>query len=483
MLFNSYIFILIFLPLALLGYFGLNKISEKLAKLFLLGMSLWFYGYFHFSYLLILVTSIVINYFFGRILRRSSGKILGRVTLAFAIVANVGILFCFKYLDFTVKNINLLFGTAFPIMDILLPLGISFYTFQQLSYVIDCYKKKIPEYSFVDYSAYVSFFPQLIAGPIVLHNEFIPQIEDKSAKRFNAENMTTGIMLFVVGLFKKVEIAGSFGRIADWGFLNVGCMTCLDTWVVMLSYTFQIYFDFSAYSEMAMGIGKMFNIDLPRNFDSPYSAKTVTEFWKRWHMTLTRFLRTYIYYPLGGNRKGIGRTYLNVLIVFLVSGIWHGANWTFLLWGGLHGLVCVVERIIDKKNVLTTEKNRFIAVIRWCLTFLFLNITWLLFRAQSVTQWTALIKRLITPDGRFITILIGDDYYLLMQKMHINNFWGLFVSVIVSAVISIILQIRKKTALEFSYKRNVLSLIIVVGLFLICMVSVSQESAFLYFNF
>lgn len=303
-------------------------------------------------------------------------------------------------------NWNGLFHKSFRIWDIILPLGISFYTFQQISYLVDTYRGETSDYLFFEYAAFVSFFPQLVAGPIVLHKEIIPQFRDKKRWYFNHDNFANGIYLFVAGMAKKVLIADVFGRAVSWGWNNIDTLTSMEIAVIMVSYTFQIYFDFSGYSDMAVGIGKMFNIELPVNFASPYKAYSILEFWKRWHITLTRFLREYVYIPLGGSRKSKVRTYVNIMIVFLLSGIWHGANWTFILWGILHGLAQIINRVFknawDKCN----------SVFRWICTFAFVNIMWLLFRSDSVMQALNLLKRMLRMDSLAIRSELYNCYVL-----------------------------------------------------------------------
>ncbi len=247
---------------------------------------------------------------------------------------NLGILFFFKYFDFFLTNINKLFSQSFSYLNIILPLGISFYTFQQISYVADVYKGNAQAYNFIDYALFVTFFPQLIAGPIALHTEMVPQFQNKKNYAINTDNLAEGIYDFSCGLAKKVLIADKLGQAVDAGFASIENLTTGTAWIVMLAYTLQIYLDFSGYCNMADGIAKMFNFTLPVNFNSPYRSKSIPEFWQRWHMTLGRFLRQYIYFPLGGNRKGKFRTYLNTLVVFLISGLWHGANWTFIYFHG-----------------------------------------------------------------------------------------------------------------------------------------------------
>lgn len=379
MLFNSYIFILLFLPLTLLGYFGLNHFGwYKAANVFLIGMSLWFYGYFNPWYLFIICGSIVLNFALTKVMERTEKW--KKTLLILGILGNVGVIFYYKYFNFFLENINALFGGDFTLKNILLPLGISFFTFQQISYLVDSYRGETKGYRFCEYALFVSFFPQLIAGPIVLHNELIPQFQDTEKRKLLPENFSKGLYIFALGLFKKVLIADTFAKAANFGFDTVETLSSLEAIIVALSYAFQLYFDFSGYCDMAIGIGHMFNLELPQNFNSPYRATSIVDFWDRWHMSLTRFLRTYIYFPLGGSRKGKIRTYGNIMIVFLVSGLWHGANWTFILWGGLHGLLNCLNRCFQKQWDKVGE------VTRWAVTFLLVTLLWILFRAESVEQ-------------------------------------------------------------------------------------------------
>lgn len=336
MLFNSYIFVFIFLPVTICGYFFLNfKNKTQSALIFLAGMSLWFYGYFNYKYLFIIIGSILFNHGYAISIRKFNNyKAAKKIIFSIVLIFNIGLIFYYKYYDFFVTNTNKFFHTTFTLQNIILPLGISFFTIQQISYVIDVYRGKAERVSFIEYTVYVTFFPQLIAGPIVRYDELIPQLKDRRLKTFHWDNFTRGIYGFVLGMSKKVLIADMFGRVANYGFTNYTTLNSASLFFACFSYTIQIYFDFSGYSDMAIGLGKMLNFSLPINFYSPYKALTISEFWNRWHLTLTRFLREYVYFPLGGNKKGICRTYLNIFFVFLISGIWHGANWTFILWGG-----------------------------------------------------------------------------------------------------------------------------------------------------
>ena len=418
MLFNSYIFIFLFFPLCMGGYFLLNKMGKpRVGKLFLLGMSLWFYGYFNPEYLLIILGSVVVNFCMVRLMERTSDPTLRKWELAAAILGNVGILFYYKYLDFTIVNLNAVLNTAIPLRNILLPLGISFFTFQQISYVVDAYRGEVGAYGLLDYMTFVCYFPQLVAGPIVTHDELIPQLQDPERHRFDWDSFSRGLFLFSLGLGKKVLLADMFGKAVNWGFGNVERLDSTNALLTMLGYTFQVYFDFSGYSDMAVGLGKMMHLELPTNFDSPYKACNIRQFWDRWHMTLTRFLTKYVYIPLGGSRKGLWRTCLNVMVVFLLSGIWHGANWTFILWGGLHGLASVLTRCMGK---IVSKIPR---PIGWLFTFAFINLTWVLFRADSISQAFTFFGRLFSME--FGPVSAGIQEAFALSEIVLPCYWVL----------------------------------------------------------
>jgi len=370
--------------------------------------------------------------------------------------------------------------------NILLPLGISFFTFQQLSYIIDSYSRKdcIEGYSFIEYALFISFFPQLVAGPIVLHNELIPSFRDESKKKIDFDNLVHGIIMFTLGLFKKVMIADILGRMVSWGFGNVEAATSMDCILVMLAYTFQIYFDFSGYSDMATGIAWMFNFKLPMNFNSPYKAYSIIDFWKRWHMTLTRFLRTYIYFPLGGSKKGTIRTYFNTLIVFLVSGIWHGANYTFILWGFLHGLAQCMNRFFKR------QYDRWNPVVQWGGTFIFLNFTWLLFRADSLLQWKTLCKKILSlgnmqMSSQLASQVLLPELNLLYTYTSVGWFdrhvTGFTVWCLIGGCFWLTLNCANNQ--ERQLKPGIAMLISITILLTWCLISLSTVSVFLYFNF
>ncbi|MBQ6566823.1 MAG: MBOAT family protein [Treponema sp.] len=386
MLFNSYIFILLFLPLCLAGYFALNHLGKhRTAQAFLLLMSLWFYGYFNPMYLLVIAFSVLANYAAYRLLRRRKS----RIVLAAGLLTDIGLLFYFKYTDFFIASVNGAFSTDFNLLHVVLPLGISFFTFQQISFLVDSWRGEVPDYGFLHYASYVCYFPQLIAGPIVTHDELIPQFMDEEKKKLDWENLAKGIYVFTLGLSKKVLLADVFGKAVDWGYSVWPDLYTAEALIVIFAYSFQIYFDFSGYCDMASGIAKMMNIDLPVNFNSPYKALTIMEFWDRWHITLTRFLTKYVYIPLGGSRKGALRTGLNILIVFFVSGFWHGAGVSFIVWGLLHGIFSVMTR---------RHKAFFDALhpaLNFILMFVFLNVTWVFFRADTCSQALGIFRSVL----------------------------------------------------------------------------------------
>lgn len=486
MLFNSYIFILFFLPLTVIGYYSLNHFKwYSISKLWLLMMSLWFYAYFNAKYLVIIVGSILFNYFINHCFFKVNSVLWRRLLLVLALAANLGVLFYFKYYDFFLQNINSLFAQDFVLKKLLLPLGISFFTFQQLSYVIDCYKKEVPNYNILDYALFVAFFPQLIAGPILTHNEIVPFFEDEARKKFNYEHFAKGLMALSYGLAKKVLIADTFGNAVNLGYNDFAKLDSTNAIIVMLCYTIQIYFDFSGYCDMATGIGQMFNIDIPMNFNSPYKALTITDFWKRWHITLTRFFTRYIYIPLGGSKKGVARTYLNTFIVFLASGLWHGANWTFVLWGVLHGTACIITKIFSKK----IEKLH--PVFNWAVTFGFVNLTWIYFRAPSISAANQIIKNILKLQFGPIRADIAScfrpiEFQTLGELLHLNfitttpNYMLFFFLLFAFAAILVLKNTNERLK---DFRPTAVSALVSSVLFVWCILSFSGVSTFLYFNF
>lgn len=498
MLFNSYLFIFIFLPLVLIGWYTLNHFKAyEAAKYFLAIMSLWFYGYFNTYYLAIIVISMLCNYFLSFLLQFARRKLTFRIGLLSGILLNLGLLFYFKYYDFFFENINLLFHTDFNLKHILLPLGISFFTFQQLSFIIDRCMGKAQHYSFADYITFVTFFPQLIAGPIVLYKEMMPQFEDHENRRFQADNFAKGVLLFTIGLGKKVLLADVLAIPVNFGFEQTAFLDSPSTALVILAYTFEIYFDFSGYSDMAMGLGKMFNIELPMNFNSPYKACSVKELWQRWHMTLSRFFIQYVYIPLGGSRKGKMRTIFNTFVVFFLSGLWHGANWTYVAWGTMQGLLVIWDNLgivgISGSQEKTPARFHIPRPVGWFFTFSFFNLSLFFFRSDSMKNAFMMFKNLFSfrETGYLLKLAAKLDipeFYLIKQMINLTvpdilpyAYVALFILLLlVSAFI-----LTRKNAVEivtehpFSHRLCLFAAVIFVW----SVISFSQVSTFIYFNF
>lgn len=487
MLFNSYIFIFLFFPLTLLGYYGLNYAKKyNLSLAFLIGMSMWFYGYNNIYYLAILVVSISINYGLISGMARVSAKHFRRLFLWTGVLLNIGILFYFKYYDFFIDNINAVLKAEIPFLRLILPLGISFYTFQQLSCVIDSYRGECENYSFLEYALYVSFFPQLIAGPIVYHNELIPQFRNPDNRKMNYENLSRGIYAFALGLAKKVLIADTFSGIVTIGYGNITDLNSTSAILVIVCYSLQLYFDFSGYCDMAYGMGYMLNIKLPVNFNSPYKAESFADLWNRWHMTLTRFFIKYVYIPLGGSRRGKARTYLNTLIVFIVSGLWHGANWTFILWGTLNGIIIIIERFTKLASLKIPKMIKMIA------TYSLFTFTCSLFRSASVKDagilWTRLFHGGFGPVFQPLIDAFEDLteskflYRAGLDGIMTNYPWlilTLFTAISLTACFTLKNTQEKVAELTLSNRK----FFVVIILMLWSIMSLSGISEFLYFNF
>jgi len=380
MLFNSPVFIFAFLPVTFFIYFYLNqKRLTEASKAFLVLASLFFYSWWNIVYLPIILLSILFNYVIGVSLSKADEHVWvkKKTLLTIGIMMNVLLLGYFKYADFFIENINMMAQTNISLLQLVLPLAISFFTFQQIAYLVDSYRGETKEYDFLNYANFVTFFPQLIAGPIVHHSEMMTQFAANKNKVKNYRNIAVGLFIFSIGLFKKVVIADTFSVWASAGFDSASVLSFFEAWATSLSYTFQLYFDFSGYTDMAIGAALLFNIKLPINFNSPYKALSIQDFWRRWHITLSRFLRDYIYIPLGGNKKGYLKTYTNLMATFIIGGIWHGAGWTFVFWGFLHGIALITQRVWQQFGF------RLHRVLAWFITFNFINITWVFFRAKS----------------------------------------------------------------------------------------------------
>ena len=410
MLFNSHFFIFLFFPLSVIGYFTLQRFKKpQLAKYFLFLISLWFYAANDIRSLPVLILSILVNFYLGKqILKTETHK---KLLCVIGILLNLAVLGVFKYLNFFMENISFVFGQSYTPISLILPLGISFFTFQQISYLIDCKNNNADDYSISEYALFASFFPYVTSGPIAFHSEIIPQLRKEKNFKPSAYNIARGLTAFAFGLFKKVVVADTLGAAVNAGWSNISSLNASSALVVILSYTLQLYFDFAGYSDMASGIALCFNINLPINFDSPYKARNISDFWKRWHMTMTRFFTRYLYIPLGGSRHGLKRTCLNTLIIFLVSGLWHGAAWTFIFWGFLHGIAMVISRLISAKT------DRHLPYpLAWLLTFIYVNICWVFFRAPNIKSAFSLFSRLTSGFG-FIVSEISQSFLTTEVKI------------------------------------------------------------------
>ena len=475
MVFSSYPFLLLFLPIVLAGYYLLSHVkNDTYQRLFLILASLFFYGYQNVKYLALIISSIAVNYLIALAIqkKRSSGA---KPLLILGVLFNVALIGYFKYYDFFIENINLVAGTDFVLKHIMLPLGISFFTFQQLSFLVSVYQGEEKVERLRDYALFVLFFPQLVAGPIVLYSEMIPQFKDTQRRYFNGENFAEGIYIFSMGLFKKAVLADTLCVLADNGFA-IGDPGLAAAWAMTLSYTLQIYFDFSGYSDMAVGLGKMFNIDIPFNFLSPYQSESITQFWRKWHITLGRALSTYVYKPLGGNRKGLTRTCINLLLTFLVSGFWHGASWTFILWGGLHGVFMVIERLLGKRREVIPKAIRIFA------TFMIVNALWVLFRAENIGQTMEIYKGMTA----FSNIDLAQLDAVMGHTANINfpvTFDIVYIVAMIVSLLFVVFGCRNSAARLERFTVGTKTAATAAALFAVAFLCLSRESVFIYFNF
>ncbi len=483
MFFQSYGFIFLFLPLVLLGWWQLNRffLRQSRSYLFLILASLFFYGFMNVSFLPVLLGSVLLNFAAGRLLTDGKHR---RLVLVLALLANLGALGYFKYTNFFLENLNALLGSSYGALSILLPLGISFFTFQQIAYLVDAYRGEAPRYGFLEYAAFATFFPCVASGPIAFHHEVIPQLRAAARRHFCAEGFSQGVFSFSVGLGKKVLLADTFGAAANWGFGSIEGLNSTTAILVVLSYAFQLYFDFSGYTDMARGVGLMLGVRLPSNFNAPYKALTIGGFWKGWHMTMTRFFTRYLYIPLGGSHRGEARTCLNILIVFLVSGLWHGASWTFVVWGALHGLAMVVDRLWGK------HAEKLHPVLSWGLTFAFVNFCWVFFRAVSLTQAVQMCKAVLRCDFGAVAAPF-THFFCFPEFSWFGNLLGLDIGrlclflCLAFLLLAFVLCLQGKTVEETLAKGrlDVRSALFCAVLVFWSLISLTGVTTFLYSNF
>ncbi|MGN0711816.1 MAG: MBOAT family O-acyltransferase [Anaerovoracaceae bacterium] len=470
MLFSSLIFISCFLPMVLLLYYTVFRFNRSMQNVFLLVASLGFYGWGEPKFVFVLMVSVVMNWFFGLIVDRvRSDKTGARITMAVMLVFNLSIIFVFKYLMFTMENIRSITGIKLEIPEIALPIGISFFTFQAISYVIDIYRQKGQvQKNPLNVGLYISFFPQLVAGPIVRYETVADQIKNRKE---NFDDISAGVCRFLVGFSKKVLLANNLALVADKAFklLDTGDLSLSMAWLGAICYTLQIYYDFSGYSDMAIGLGKMFGFHFDENFNYPYISKSVTEFWRRWHISLGTWFRDYVYIPLGGNRVSTKRMYRNLFIVWALTGLWHGANWTFICWGLLHFAVQMAE----KATGLDKRKDHIFA--RHLYTMLFVIFGWVLFRADNITAAVSYMQTMLVPLGHEV---FDAEFIVCAKEYLMFLFFGILFA----------RPFAKKLAKTKLAKSKCGQVLYVAGIMALFIASISYlvkgaYNPFIYFNF
>lgn len=482
MIFQSYLFLFAFFPVLFIVYYVFLKNEKiKLADIFLAMMSFVFYAYGNVKYLYFLGLEVLVNYAVYRLLvwleYQKSYQKVRKWLCGGAVAGNLFLLFYYKYYNFFVENWNGIFHTEHSIRTLIVPLGISFITFQQIAFLVDAYRGECDNCTLLEYTIFVSFFPHISSGPIMTQDQFFPILRSEKRKEIDWDRINRGMFLFIFGLGKKVLLADMFEQAVDWGYGNIASLNGMSMFLITVFYSFQIYFDFSGYSDMAIGISWMLNLDLPVNFDSPYKAYSVVEFWKRWHISLTGFLTKYIYIPLGGSRKGDLRTYCNTMIVFLCSGIWHGASWMFVLWGALHGVAMVLTKALKRYG------ERIPRILKRSMTLLFINFTWIIFRTAGLKElrevFYAFLKGgiSINPDLFQFFGIAGNrtgEYAILYSIL-------LLFSVIGILVFLLIAPNAKEAAEKMKYK--VWHGFVAAGIIALCILHFSGVSSFVYFNF
>jgi len=490
LLFNTFAFFAVFLPLSLAGYFLISKKNLRGSIVFLLVASVIFYSYWDVRYLPLLALSIVANFFTGRAIVMSRDRdalAAARRWLVAGLVFNLALLIFFKYANFIVVNFAAVTGLDIASPGIELPIGISFFTFTQIAYLVDCHQGKVHETRPESYGLFVTYFPHLIAGPILHHKEMIPQFDAPATHVFGSGRLVVGMLFFTIGLFKKVILADGVARFVGPVFdVHYAELTQLEAWAGALAYTFQLYFDFSAYSDMAYGLSYMFGIILPINFNSPYKSTSIIEFWRRWHITLSTFLRDYLYIPLGGNRKGQAQRYTNLTITMLLGGLWHGANWTFIVWGGLHGVYLMINHAI--RSVLGERGGMVRSVLGFFATMLAVVVAWVVFRANSLEIAISVLKAMLhgTAAPAASEAMLGANRIMAMDEC----LWWLAACTLIVLVLPNAYDALgrgplpdKEERLRGSRGGLVAGALLMFSLLLLAISETRGVSEFLYFNF
>ena len=483
--FNSYIFILAYLPILICGYYALGKYKgAKFQNIYLIGASLVFIGYGSVFTLILILMSAVCNYFLAKWIVNECDK-SSKLKVGLGIGLNLAVLGYFKYSSFFLDNLNSIFKTDWTLVHVFIPLGISFVTFQQIIFLVEVSRRNILELSFEDYLFYISYFPKFIQGPIAPYQELVNQFRDKDKKIVNADNLAYGLYLFAIGLAKKVLLADVLAKAVSYGWQNLYELSALEGILTTLFFTLQIYFDFSGYSHMAIGVSKMLNISILDNFDRPYLARSITDFWAKWHISLTNFLREYVYFPLGGNRKGKARTYINIMIVYIISGLWHGASWNYVFWGLVHGIGNCFDRVVAQ---VWKRVTRWIQIP---VTFIFVNFAWIFFRAPSIQDALEMLKRLGIKNGweltnGFAVVFHTSEVLFLQERFQFIDtsltqnpacVLGVFV------VISFLVVVIGKDRVEPKFEPSVIKCVLTIAFLWWSILSLSNVVEFIYANF
>ena len=489
MLFTTLTFCLIFLPLTLAGFFMLGRFSSRGAAIWLLGASLVFYSHWMPADTLLLLASIGVNFAIG--MRISGGGVGAQRWLAAGITFDLGLLAYYKYAGFLVSNLDAALGLAMQPPQVALPIGISFYSFTQIAFLVDAYQGKVKETKPVHYGLFVTYFPHLVAGPVLHHAQMMPQFANPAIYRFNISNLVGGLVFFAIGLFKKIVLADGISPYADAVFKPADAGSVPDfseAWLGALAYTAQLYFDFSGYSDMAVGLSWMFNVSLPFNFNSPYKAGNISEFWRRWHISLSTFLRDYLYIALGGNRHGAVRRYVNLAATMVLGGLWHGASWSFVVWGALHGSYLMVHHgfraACGAALYARLQASRSWCGLAWALTLLAVVVAWVVFRAESLAGAMRVLRAMGSPD-------LGVGPHALLWNAGLQAQTGMLWCAVLVALAClapcsndigtrVLTVVRERPLLRALVAGWTLGL---VGLLLVINATRSSISAFIYFNF
>jgi D-alanyl-lipoteichoic acid acyltransferase DltB (MBOAT superfamily) len=476
MLFNSFEFIFIFLPVSFFVYFYLNHKRLTIAsRAWLVFSSLFFYGWWNIAYLPLILVSILFNYTITNTMaeydENKKNYFSKRSLLQIALVFNIGFLGYFKYMDFFIENINLVFDSDIGLLYLALPLAISFFTLQQIAFVVDSYEGLVKEKSFLDYTVFVTFFPQLIAGPIVHHKEMMPQFANIRNKVKRYKNISLGLLIFSIGLFKKVVIADTFAIWASYGFDTATILNVFEAWATSLSYTFQLYFDFSGYTDMAIGAALLFNIKIPINFNSPYKALSIIDFWQRWHISLSNFIGTYVYTPIirSFNKLNFHKAMFATILTFIIVGLWHGASWMFVIFGTLHGIALTINHYWKR------TKFKINNVIAWFITFNFVNLTMVIFRAKEWDDVEKVLSGMLGMNG--ISSIKTLIEFGPIDKFSLMNIIMVFLIAFVGFFMG------NSTSITYQAMQNKIKYIYISALLLISTLHLNRVSEFIYFNF